>query len=83
MENKFLCLKNQCVSGNATPEQIKISDKSHWKERIEMPDWDFNNPESMKAWDLASGSYAEQVSGEVRAVVGSTLRKGIILENAE
>lgn len=27
-----------------------------------MPDWDFNNPESMKAWDL--------VSGEVRAVVG-------------
>ncbi|EFR86116.1 conserved hypothetical protein [Listeria marthii FSL S4-120] len=48
-----------------------------------MPDWDFNNPESMKAWDLASGSYAEQVSGEVRAVVGSTLRKGIILENAE
>ncbi|EHY61835.1 hypothetical protein [Listeria monocytogenes] len=35
-----------------------------------MPDWDFNNPESMKAWDLVSGSYAEQVSGEVRAVVG-------------
>ncbi|EAC5135442.1 TPA_asm: transposase [Listeria monocytogenes] len=50
---------------------------------IEMPDWDFNNPESMKAWDLASGSYAEQVSGEVRAVVGSDLRKGNIGENVE
>ncbi|HAC0909879.1 TPA_asm: transposase [Listeria monocytogenes] len=50
---------------------------------IEMPDWDFNNPESMKAWDLASGSYAEQVSGEVRAVVGSDLRKGNIWENEE
>ncbi|EAG1285424.1 T7SS effector LXG polymorphic toxin [Listeria monocytogenes] len=50
---------------------------------IEMPDWDFNNPESMKAWDLASGSYAEQVSGEVRAVVGSDLRKGNIWENVE
>lgn len=48
-----------------------------------MPDWDFNNPESMKAWDLASGFYAEQVSGEVRAVVGSDLRKGNIWENAE
>ncbi|EAC3781094.1 transposase [Listeria monocytogenes] len=50
---------------------------------IEMPDWDFNNPESMKAWDLASGSYAEQVSGEVRAVVCSDLRKGNIWENVE
>ncbi|ECB9786979.1 transposase [Listeria monocytogenes] len=50
---------------------------------IEMPDWDFNNPESMKAWDLASGSYAEQVSGEVRAVLGSDLRKGNIWENVE
>lgn len=30
---------------------------------IKMPEWDFNNPESMKAWDLASGSYAEQVLG--------------------
>ena len=50
---------------------------------IKMPEWDFNKPESMKAWDLASGSYAEQVSGEVRAVVGSELRKGNIWENVE
>ncbi|WP_270790731.1 hypothetical protein [Enterococcus faecalis] len=50
---------------------------------IKMPEWDFNNPESMKAWDLASGSYAEQVSGEIRAVVGLELRKGNIWENVE
>ncbi|WP_246369282.1 hypothetical protein [Listeria rustica] len=50
---------------------------------IKMPEWDFNKPESMKAWDLASGSYAEQVSGEVRAVVGSELREGNIWENVE
>ncbi|WP_228475009.1 hypothetical protein [Listeria welshimeri] len=50
---------------------------------IKMPEWDFNKPDSMKAWDLASASYAEQVSGEVRAVIGSELRKGNIWENVE
>lgn len=39
---------------------------------IKMPEWDFNKSDSMKAWDLASASYAEQVSGEVRA--GNWLR---------
>jgi hypothetical protein len=48
-----------------------------------MPEWDFNKPDSMKAWDVASGVYAEQVSGEVRAVVGSKLREGNIWENVE
>ena len=50
---------------------------------IKMPEWDFNNPSSMEAWDLASGAYAEQVSGQVRAVVGSELRPGNIWENVE
>lgn len=50
---------------------------------IKMPEWDFNKPDSMKAWDLASGAYAEQVSGEVRAVVGAELRQGNIWENVE
>lgn len=50
---------------------------------IKMPKWDFNNPSSMEAWDLASGAYAEQVSGQVRAVVGSELRPGNIWENVE
>ncbi len=51
--------------------------------KITMPEWEFNNPSSMEAWDLASGAYAEQVSGEIRAVVGSELRPGNIWENVE
>ena len=50
---------------------------------IVMPEWDFNNPSTMEAWDLASGAYAEQVSGEIRAVIGSELRSGNIWENVE
>ena len=48
-----------------------------------MPKWDFNNPSTMEAWDAASGAYAEQVSGEIRAVIGSELRTGNIWENVE
>jgi len=29
-----------------------------------MPEWNFNNPSKMEAWDLASGTYAEKVSSE-------------------
>ena len=50
---------------------------------IVMPEWDFNNPSTMEAWDLASGAYAEQVSGDVRAVIGAELREGNICENVE
>ena len=50
-------------------------------QNIVMPEWDFNNPSTMEAWDLASGAYAEQVSGEIRAVIGSELRPGNIWEN--
>lgn len=53
------------------------------KQKIVMPEWDFNNPSTMEAWDLASGAYAEQVSGEIRAVIGSELRPGNIWENIE
>ena len=51
--------------------------------KIVMPEWDFSKPSSMEAWNLASGAYAEQVSGEIRAVVGSNLRPGNIWENIE
>lgn len=30
-----------------------------------MPEWNLNNPSTMEAWDLISGTYAEQVSGEI------------------
>ncbi|WP_209307154.1 T7SS effector LXG polymorphic toxin [Streptococcus acidominimus] len=50
---------------------------------IIMPEWDFNIPSSMTAWEEASNVYAEQVSGEIRAVVGNELRPGNIWENIE
>ena len=53
------------------------------KENIDIPEWDFNKPETMKAWQLASDAYAEQVSGNVTAVVGKNLRDGNIWENVE
>ncbi len=48
-----------------------------------MPKWDFSNPSSIDVWDIASAAYAEQVSGEVRAVIGTELRPGNIWENVE
>ena len=48
-----------------------------------MPEWDFNNPSTMETWDLASGAYAERVSGEIRAVIEAELRTGNIWENVE
>ncbi|MED3648490.1 hypothetical protein P4475_17065 [Halalkalibacterium halodurans] len=48
-----------------------------------MPEWDFNNPSSIKAWEDVSAAYANQVSGEIRAVVGKNLREGNVWENVE
>lgn len=50
---------------------------------IIMPEWDFNKPSSIDAWEEASNIYAEQVSGKIRAVVGNELRPGNIWENIE
>ncbi|CAI1495174.1 Uncharacterized conserved protein [Serratia quinivorans] len=63
--------------GGVTLEST-IKDKA-----IEMPEWDFNNPKSIEAWENVSAEYAAQVSGEVRAVVGHELRPGNIWENVE
>lgn len=63
--------------GGVTLEST-IKDKN-----IEMPEWDFDAPQSIKAWEDVSASYARQVSGEVRAVVGQSLREGNIWENVE
>jgi hypothetical protein len=53
------------------------------KYNIEMPIWDAKNPASIKAWEDVSGLYATQVSGEVRAVLGKSLRPGNIWETIE
>ena len=50
---------------------------------IKMPEWDINNSSSIKAWEDVSATYANNVSGNVRAVVGSNLREGNIWENVE
>jgi uncharacterized Zn-binding protein involved in type VI secretion len=50
---------------------------------IDMPEWDFDNPQSIKAWEDVSAAYAKQVTGEVRAIVGEELRTGNIWENIE
>lgn len=65
------------AKGGVTLEST-IADKN-----IQMPEWDFNDPSSIKAWEDASAEYARQVSGEVRAVVGKQLREGNIWENVE
>ncbi len=50
---------------------------------IDMPEWDMDNPATIKAWEDVSAEYARQVSGDVRAVIGSELREGNIWENVE
>ena len=37
---------------------------------IKIPKWDFDNPDSTKAWQAASESFAKQASGEVKVVLG-------------
>ncbi|WP_448630738.1 hypothetical protein [Cellulomonas soli] len=50
---------------------------------IELPEWDFEDAESVRLWTEASGHYAEAVSGEVRAVIGTNLRPGSVWETVE
>ena len=68
-------IANKC-GGTTLETQIKVNN-------IEMPKWDFDVPESIKAWEDTSASYAKQVSGDVRAIVGQKLRDGNIWENIE
>ena len=53
------------------------------KFNVIMPEWDNNNPLVVKLWEDVSGLYANQVSGEVRAVLGKNLRSGNIWETVE
>jgi plasmid stabilization system protein ParE len=50
---------------------------------VSIPEWDFDNPESMEAWSQASEAYADQVSGEVHAVVGANQRPDSIWSTVE
>jgi len=50
---------------------------------IKMPIWDISNPIAQKAWDNASATYARQVSGEVRAIIGKRVRSNSIWQTIE
>jgi hypothetical protein len=60
--------------GNTLETMIESKD-------IQVPECDINNPASIKAWEDVSAAYANQVSGEVKAVIGSQLRDGNIWGN--
>ncbi|MBE9468859.1 MAG: hypothetical protein IMY72_11165 [Bacteroidetes bacterium] len=53
------------------------------KKGLDLPEWDINNPVTVKLWEDVSAQYSKQVTGEVRAVVGKTLREGNIWETIE
>lgn len=48
-----------------------------------LPEWNEADPESVRFWEEASGAFAENASGDVRAVVGSDLRPGNIWQTVE
>jgi hypothetical protein len=50
---------------------------------IEMPPWDPTNPSAVRAWEEISAEYAANASGQVRAVIGQSLRPGNIWETRE
>ena len=49
----------------------------------DIPEWDFDDAESIHSWEDASRVYAEQASGDVRVIAKPPLRKGNIFENVE
>lgn len=50
---------------------------------VQMPLWSPDDVNAIQAWDDASAKYAEQVSGEIRAIIGQQLRQGNVWENIE
>ncbi len=48
-----------------------------------MPTWNPNDDNIQAIWFSISKKYADQVSGEIRAVVGKSLRKDNIWESFE
>jgi len=50
---------------------------------IKMPEWNPNDPNSIRAWETLSREYAKNASGTVRAVIGESTRPGSVWENIE
>ena len=50
---------------------------------VKPPKFDFNDPAAQEWWSKVSGMYAQNVYGEVHAVIGSNLRPGSVWETVE
>ncbi|WP_392560313.1 hypothetical protein [Orbus mooreae] len=81
--------KTDNIGGAVVAEQIAKSKSGTTLEllikekNVNIPEWNLHDPLSIKAWEEVSEVYATQVSGEVKAVVGTHLRPGNIWENIE
>ena len=64
-------------NGGTTLEQLME------RRGIELPKWDADDPQVVKVWQEASAAYADGAAGEVRAVIGDSLRPGNVWETAE
>lgn len=64
-------------TGGTTLEQLME------RRGVQMPEWDADNPDVVRTWGDASAAYAQEASGEVRAVVGEDLRPGNVWETRE
>jgi hypothetical protein len=53
------------------------------RNNIDFPIWNSFDKKVKFMWELASKKFGEQVSGEIRAVIGERLRKNNIWENFE
>ena len=65
------------ASGGTTLEQLLE------KRKIAMPVWDAANPTVVQAWKDASLGFAQGARGELKAVIGQTLRPGSVWETTE
>ena len=65
------------ASGGTTLEQLLE------KRKITMPVWDAANPTVVQAWKDASLGFAQGARGELKAVIGQTLRPGSVWETTE
>lgn len=49
----------------------------------DIPEWDFDDADSVSSWEDLSRVYAEQASGDVRVIARPPLREGNIFETVE
>ena len=74
---KEFAMEHATKNGGITLEGLMKS------QGITMPTWDIADQNSIKAWEYASGKYAEQVSGEVHALIGTAQRQNSVWRSIE